>query len=84
MVARCKDGGDGGGYRAAAVVAARGARLQTKLQPRRSRVGRTDDIARLLPPGAAAMKEKVRRPSFVDGVEGDKAWAAGIPTWICS
>ena len=22
------------------------------------------------------MKEKVRRPSFVDGVEGDRAWAA--------
>ena len=34
-----------------AVVAARGARLQTKAQQGR----RTDDIARLLPPGAAAM-----------------------------
>jgi hypothetical protein len=42
-----------------------GARLQTKVQQGRC----TDDIARLLPPGAAAMKEKVRRPSFVDGVK---------------
>jgi hypothetical protein len=44
----------------------RGARLQTKAQQDHGR--RTDDIARLLPPGAAAMKEKVRRPSFVYGV----------------
>ena len=54
-----------------ATVAARGARLQTKAQQGR----RTDDIALLMPAGAAAMKAKPARTAFPDGVGGDKAWA---------
>ena len=54
-----------------ATVAARGARLTTKAQQGR----RTDDIALLMPAGAAAMKSKPSRPAFPDGVGGDKAWA---------